>query len=72
MARFGKLDCFIGNAGIWDFMAGLETQDIDTLEDYSGIYTMLASRSDGKFITGTVTLNDGGISIGKRANGIDM
>lgn len=32
----------------------------------------LASRSDGKFITGTVILNDGGINIGKRASGIDM
>ncbi|MFZ3223128.1 MAG: 3-(cis-5,6-dihydroxycyclohexa-1,3-dien-1-yl)propanoate dehydrogenase [Rugosibacter sp.] len=184
VARFGKLDCFIGNAGIWDFMAGLETQDVDKLEssfhelfdvnvkgyvlgakavlpalraskgcmiftastssfftggggplyiatkhavlgfiralawelapeirvngvapggtltrifgtqpeadisqmisaitplgfaakpeDHSGIYAMLASRSDGKFITGTVILNDGGISIGKRASGIDM
>jgi hypothetical protein len=28
--------------------------------------------ADGKFITGTVILNDGGINIGKRASGIDM
>lgn len=32
LARYGKLDCFVGNAGIWDFMAGLESQDVGLLE----------------------------------------
>lgn len=31
-ARFGKLDYFVGNAGIWDFMAGLESQNVGLLE----------------------------------------
>lgn len=184
VARFGKLDCFVGNAGIWDFMASLESQNVGLLEsnyhelfdvnvkgyvlgakaalaalrkskgsmiftastssfftggggplyiatkhavlgfiralvwelapdirvngvapggtltrifgaqtaedvssmiaaitplgfaakpeDHAGIYALLASRTDGKFITGTAILNDGGISIGKRDNGIDV
>lgn len=184
VARFGKLDCFVGNAGIWDFMANLESQDAGLLEsnyhelfdvnvkgyvlgakaalaalrkskgsmiftastssfftggggplyiatkhavlgfiralawelapdirvngvapggtltrifgsqtadavshmiaaitplgfaakpeDHAGIYALLASRTDGRFITGTVILNDGGISIGKRDNGVDV
>lgn len=33
VARFGKLDCFIGNAGIWDYMGSLEGQDADALSD---------------------------------------
>ena len=30
--RFGRLDAFIGNAGIWDYMVGLEKQPADRLE----------------------------------------
>lgn len=41
-------------------------------EDHARIYALLASRTDGKFITGTVILNNGGISIGKRDSGIDV
>lgn len=37
-------------------------------EDHTGIFTLLASRTDGKYMTGTVINNDGGISIGKRPN----
>jgi len=32
LAQFGKLDCFIGNAGIWDFNRSLRAMDAAALE----------------------------------------
>jgi len=39
VAAFGKLDCFVGNAGIWDYMGSLQEQDSTTIEDsYSELF----------------------------------
>ncbi|ETI60161.1 3-(cis-5,6-dihydroxycyclohexa-1,3-dien-1-yl)propanoate dehydrogenase [Marinomonas profundimaris] len=35
-------------------------------EDHAGIFALLASREDAKYITGTVILSDGGIGLGMR------
>jgi cis-1,2-dihydro-1,2-dihydroxynaphthalene/dibenzothiophene dihydrodiol dehydrogenase len=35
-------------------------------EDHAGIFALLASREDGKYMTGTVILSDGGIGLGMR------
>lgn len=32
LAQFGRLDCFVGNAGIWDFNRSLRSMDAATLE----------------------------------------
>ncbi|AZI35395.1 benzene glycol dehydrogenase [Caenibius tardaugens NBRC 16725] len=32
LAHFGKLDCFVGNAGVWDFNRSLRSLDATTLE----------------------------------------
>ncbi len=39
VGAFGKLDCFVGNAGIWDYMGSLEEQDSTTIENsYSELF----------------------------------
>jgi len=39
VARFGKLDCFVGNAGIWDYMGSLEGQDENALsQNYEELF----------------------------------
>lgn len=35
-------------------------------EDHAGIYSLLASREDARYMTGSIILSDGGIGIGKR------
>jgi len=35
-------------------------------EDHAGIYVLLASREDGRYMTGSTILSDGGIGVGKR------
>jgi len=35
-------------------------------EDHSGLYTLLASRENSRYVTGTIINSDGGIGFGKR------
>jgi len=53
--------------GIEEMIAGMTPLGIPAQpEDHSGIYVLLASREDGRYMTGTTILSDGGIGVGKR------
>ena len=53
--------------GIEELIAGITPLGIPAQpEDHAGIFVLLASREDGRYMTGTTILSDGGIGVGKR------
>ncbi len=53
--------------GIEEMIAGMTPLGIPAQpEDHAGIYALLASREDARYMTGTIILSDGGIGVGKR------
>jgi NAD(P)-dependent dehydrogenase (short-subunit alcohol dehydrogenase family) len=53
--------------GIKELIAGITPLGIPAQpEDHAGIYALLASREDARYMTGSIILSDGGIGVGKR------
>jgi NAD(P)-dependent dehydrogenase (short-subunit alcohol dehydrogenase family) len=53
--------------GIEELIASITPLEIPAQpEDHAGIYVLLASREDSRYMTGTLILCDGGIGVGKK------